>query len=155
MTSSAKGNTTHMRCGHRNNAPSAGRERQAGGMGGAVPGCHGDADPRFQRVADLAATVEGLSELTQTMILGYVEAKKRQTVDHRQPEPTDDSGTTPVATPQPESVSSVSELRSAPQRMKRIEYLLKMLGRAYGTINRFMATGGSTDRVDNDRENVR
>jgi len=155
MTRSVESSMAHLRRGHRSGPSIAAAGRKPDGTGGAASRCRSDVDLRFQRVAHLAANVDDLSELTQTMILSRVEAEKRQNVDHRQSGEANDSGTTPAATPQAESVSPASELRSAPERMKRIEHLLKAIHRAYGALNKFMATGSSTDQADTYRESTR
>ena len=155
MTPSTEGSTTHIRREHRSDAPIAVVERQAAGTGGTVSGGRSDVDPRFQRVADLAANLEGLSKLTQTMILRRVEPKMKQSVVGRQSGPANASATTPAAMPQTDSASSTPEHYSPSERMKSIEHLLKAIRRAYGAINKFMSTGGSTDQANTDRESMR
>lgn len=154
MTPASESSTTHIRPGHRVTSRVAGAERHPDGTGGTVSTCRNEVDPRFQRIAHLAGNIEGLSELTRTMILRRVERQKKQSVHRRQSARANDRGMTPAATPQPESISSEPGHCSAPERVKRIEHLLSALRRAYEAVNKFMAAGGSTDHADTDGDRM-
>lgn len=154
MTPAPEGSTRDMRPGHRVTSLAAGVKRHPDGTSGTVSRRRNEVDPRFQRIAHLAGNIEGLSELTRTMILRSVERQKKQSVHRRQSGRVNDRGPAAVVTPQPESVSSKPEHYSASDRVKRIEHLLSALRRAYEAVNKFMAAGGSSDHADTDGDSM-
>jgi len=114
---------------------------------------HGnEGDPRFQRVAQLARQIKGLSEPTRTTILHHVELNTRQAPARSQAARADEGGATSA---------QVSELngsnlghRCVSDRIKRIEQQLNAVSKTYRALNKFIAHGAASGPADADGETM-